>query len=292
MNELFKKKIELIKELKLFFYNIGSTEVFTPIMRKTCSNSMKRIETEYGTYLRNCQEMQLRLMMEYYGDVFEIGSSFRPEECEDDFHGREFTLLEAHFSSKKLEYLMEILKEIINVKIPNIKFCEVSIYETIKSNTGIDLVTDGIDKLIAYLKKLYPVYKYSQSFQLINFYIHNEIEPLSLGKCVFFTQYPACTLSLARYETGTDEIVRRYECFIDGIEISNGYEYSVDVDEFVHRNKIVDMYTPEEQYMEKKLRSGVLPMDVSVIGIGIERLCMVCNNVKNIQILLHENEVF
>lgn len=292
MNELFKKKIELIKELKSFFSEIGATEVFTPIMRKTCSDSIKRVETKYGTYLRNCQEMQLRLMMEYYGDVFEIGSSFRPEEHEDDTHGREFTLLEAHFSSKKLEFLIEILKKIIHSQKSDINFCEVSVYETIKNLTGIDLVTEGIYKLVEYLEKIYPTYEYSQAFQLINHYIHNEIEPLSRGRCVFFTQYPSCTLSLARYESGTNEIIRRYECFIDGIEISNGYEYSKDVDEFVYRNKIVNMYTPEEQYMEMKLRSGKLPIDVSVIGIGIERLCMAFNNTKNIQVLLHENEVF
>lgn len=292
MNELFKRKIELIKDLKLYFSKVGATEVFTPIMRRTSSDSMKRIKTEYNTYLRNCQEMQLRLMMEYYGDVFEIGSSFRPEECEDNVHGREFTLLEAHFASKKLDYLMEIVKEIVNEKKSDIYFTEVSVYDTIKKNTGIDLKTDGIHKLVEYLEKLYPTYAYDQIFELVNYYIHNEIEPLSRGKCVFFTQYPACTLSLARYEDGTDEIVRRFECFVDGIEISNGYEYSTDVDEFVHRNEIVGMYTPEEQYMEMKLRSGEIPIDVSVIGIGVERLCMILNNIRNIQVLIHENEVF
>ena len=292
MNESFKKKIELIKDLKSFFCQVGLTEVFTPLLRKTCSSSMKRIQTEYGTYLRNCQEMQLRLMMEYYGDVFEIGPSFRPEEHEDNLHGREFTLLEAHFTSKKLEYLMEIVKRIFNEKKSDFDFCEVSVYETIKNNTGIDLRTDGLCKLVEYLEKLYPTYKYDQKFQLVNHYIHNEIEPLSRGKGVFFTQYPACTLSLARYEDGTDEIIRRYECFVNGIEISNGYEYSLDLNEFVHRNKIVGMYTPEEQYMEEKLRGGKLPLDVSVIGIGVERLCMVFNNANDIQPFLHENEIF
>lgn len=257
MNELYKEKMNLIKELKAFFTQIGSTEVFTPIIRKTCSNSMKRIQTEYGSYLRNCQEMQLRLMMEYYGDVFEIGSSFRPEEREDTTHGREFTLLEAVFQSKNIEFLKNILKEIFQTKKLNMEICEVSVYDQIKSTAGIDLKTDGISKLIEYLKCLYPNYEYEQPFQLVNHYIHDQIEPLSKGKCVFFTQYPACTLSLARYEVGTTELIRRYECFVDGIEISNGYEYSIDVDEFVFRNKLVDMYTPEEEYLENKLGKQV-----------------------------------
>ncbi len=292
MNELYKKKLDLVKELKVYFSQIGSTEVFTPIIRKTCSESMKRIQTEYGSYLRNCQEMQLRLMMEYYGDVFEIGSSFRPEECEDTIHGREFTLLEALFQSKDIEFLKNILKVILQAKNLNKDICEISVYEQIKRAIGIDLKVDGISKLIEYLKHLYPDYVFVQPFQLVNQYIHDHIEPLSRGKCVFFTQYPACTLSLARYENGTTELVRRYECFVDGIEISNGYEYSTDVDEFVFRNKLVNMYTPEEEYLENKLREKAIPTDVSVIGIGIERLCMILYGVKDIQPLLHENEVF
>ncbi len=292
MNKAYTKKIETIKKLRIFFDEIGATEVFTPIFRKSTSPSMKRIETKSGIYLRNCQELYLRLMMEYYGDVFEIGSSFRIEAKEDEIHGCEFTLLEAQFANKKLCDLMNILKKIIFDVRPEFIFEEISVAETIKTKTGIDLVSLGESALVEYLSNFYPKFQFKHNFQIINHYIQQEIEPISRGKCVFFTEYPSCTLSLARYYKSSKEIIKRFELFINGIEISNGYENSIDIDEFVKRNKSVSMFTKEEAYLEKKLREGAIPVDTSIIGIGIERLCMVLYDISNIQLLLRENVFF
>lgn len=292
MNIAYKQKIEMIKALRAFLSKKGATEVFTPIIRKTSCDPIRRVQTEYGTFLRNCQELQLRLMMEYYGDVFEIGPSFRREEHEDTLHGREFTLCEAQFSKKKVEYLQCILKEFIGIFRKDLQFEEISVAKEIYRLTGINIVADGELKLINCLKERYPNFGFEQNFHLVNHFIHQEIEPLSLDKCVFFTEYPSCTLSLARYADSSNEVVRRFEFFINGIEVSNGYENSVSVDEFVERNKKVEMYTDEEKYLEKRLRDGSIPTDTAIIGIGVERLCMTLYNIPDIQILLHENTAF
>lgn len=292
MNTAYKQKIEMIKALRTFLSKKGATEVFTPITRKTSCDSIRRVQTEYGTFLRNCQELQLRLMMEYYGDVFEIGSSFRREEHEDALHGREFTLCEAQFAEKEMEYLQSILKEFIGIFRKDLQFEEISVAKEIYRLTGVNIVTDGELNLVNCLKDRYPDFKFEQSFHLVNHFIHQEIEPLSLSKCVFFTEYPACTLSLARYANSTNEVVRRFEFFINGIEVSNGYENSVSVDEFVERNKKVGMFTDEEKYLEKRLRDGSIPTNTAIIGIGVERLCMTLYNIPDIQMLLHENAAF
>lgn len=292
MNQAYKLKIDTVKALRQFFADRGATEVFTPITRRTSSASMQRVRTEFGTYLRNCQELQLRLMMEYYGDVFEIGSNFRLEEDDDATHGREFTLLEAQFAGRDLSFLMGLLRDIVSSLRGDSFFEVISVAETIKERTGIDIVTSGEMALVSHLKTLYPTLSFAQNFQIINYYISQEIEPMSTGRCVFFTDYPACTLSLARYDIASKEIVRRFEFFINGIEVSNGYENSLDIDEFVERNKKVDMFTAEEQYLETALRSGRIPTDTSIIGIGIERLCMALYGISDIRYLVRENPVF
>jgi len=292
VNTAYKQKIETMKKLRSFFDSKGATEVFTPIMRKTSSETIQRVKTEFGTYLRNCQELNLRLMMEYYGDVFEIGSSFRLESCEDTTHGREFTLLEAQFAGKGLSYLMGLLKEFISNQRSDLIFKEMSVAEIIKSQTGIDIKTDGEAALVSYLSNRYSTLGYTKNFQYINHYIHEEVEPISIGQCVFFTEYPECTLSLARYDDFSKEIIRRFEFFINGIEVSNGYENSIDIDEFVRRNKKVDMFTIEEEYLERKMREGCIPTDTSIIGIGVERLCMTIYDIPDVRPLLHENVVF
>lgn len=292
MNTAYIQKIEMIKFLREFMSGQGATEVFTPITRKSSCDSIKRVKTEYDTYLRNCQEMHLRIMMQYYDDVFEIGPSFRRESVEDDLHGREFTLCEAQFKERSLNFLMNILKTIISTFRKDISFEEISVAQRIHHLLGINISSEGEEALVNCLKKRYPDFKFEQSFQLVNHFIQMEIEPLSLGKAVFFTEYPSCTLSLARYKDESKETVQRFECFINGIEISNGYENSINIDEFVERNKKVDMFTMEEEYLEKYLRNGLVPSDTSIIGIGVERLCMIIYNITDIQGLLHENCVF
>lgn len=292
MNMAYKLKIEMIKSLRTFFSEKGATEVFTPIVRKTSCEPIRRVQTEYGTFLRNCQELQLRLMMEYYGDVFEIGSSFRKEESEDAIHGREFTLCEAQFVGKEMDFLINLLIEFISSFREDFCFEEISVANEIQRLTGINIAKDGELVLVNCLKSRYPNFKYEQNFHLINYFIQQEIEPLSLGKCIFFTEYPACTLSLARYADTSKEIIRRFEFFVNGIEVSNGYENSIDIDEFVERNKKVEMYTNEEKYLEERLRDGSIPTDTAIIGIGVERLCMIVYNISDIKTLLYENQVF
>lgn len=292
MNFAYKQKIEIIKSLKNFLFDIGATEVFTPVMRKTSSDSICRMKTEYGTYLRNCQELQLRLMMEYYGNVFEIGPSFRKEDKEDNTHGREFTLCEAQFIAKGMDFLIDSLKRFIRLYRNDFVFEQISVANEIHRLTGINIVNEGEEALINYLKKRYPNFSFNQNFKLINYFIQQEIEPLSKGRCVFFIDYPTCTLSLARYNDSSKETIRRFELFINGIEVSNGYENSTDIDEFIERNQKVGMFTEEEKYLEKKLRDGSVPTDTSIIGIGIERLCMAIYDISDIQILLHENSIF
>lgn len=291
MNRDYIKKIETIKKLRSFFDTEGAVEVFTPVLRKTSCAPISRIQTENGLYLRNCQEMQLRLMTGYYDNVFEIGPSFRKEE-EDSTHGVEFTLCEAIFKGKKLEYLKNLIKKLFDEFGKGYTCDEISVSNEIKRITGIDIIASGEQVLVEYLKNRYPGYIFQQNFHLVNHFIHEEIEPLSRNKCVFFVDYPSCTLSLARYSDCSKEIVNRFEFFVDGLEISNGYEIAPSIEEFITRNAKVDMFTPEEQYLATCLSVGSIPLDAAIIGIGIERLCMSVFDIHDIRLLLHENNVF
>jgi lysyl-tRNA synthetase class II len=58
MNKDYAIKIDMIKSMRRFFTDLGATEVFTPITRKTSCTAIQRVGTEFGTYLRNCQELQ------------------------------------------------------------------------------------------------------------------------------------------------------------------------------------------------------------------------------------------
>lgn len=292
MNEYYVKKIQLVKELKKYFEKLGAEEIITPVSRRTSADIISRVSIGNGLFLRNCQESYMRLFTQIYDSVFEIGPSFRPEDCEDKVHGFEFLLLEAQFVHKGLNYITKILKNFVESSRNDFVCKYVSVYETIKLQLGVDLIVDGEEKLIKILQSEYPNYNYTQNYELINHYISDRIEPISKGKCIFFYEYPASTLSLARYCEKSKELVQRFEFFINGIEISNGYTYSNNVEEYIYRNQKVNLFTSEEEYLAEQFKQSIIPMDASVIGIGIERLCMALYDISDIRVLLRENSIF
>lgn len=292
MSLLYLEKISIVKKLRSFFESLGATEVFTPISRKTCADIISRVPAGKDRYLRNCQESYLRLFTPIYGDVFEIGPSFRPESSIDQTHGIEFMLLEAQFLHKDLDFLIGILESFVTQQRDDFICEKVSISNIIKKNLSVDISSDGEEKLIEVLKLKYPKFQYQQPYELVNHYIANEIEPLSIDKCVFFYEYPVCTLSLARTIEKSKNIIQRFEFFVNGVEVSNGYVYVDKVEEYIQRNKNVNLYTIEEEYLSKKFSDGEIDMDACVIGIGIERLCMALNSCDDIRVFLQENDVF
>ena len=243
--------------------------------------------------MRNCMEIQLRCMLAYYENVFEIGPCFRKEDkTKEKTNGREFILMELQVREQRLEFLMDLLEKFILRYRNDLKFEVISVSEVIAQEFGIRLSVDGEEALVRKLVERYPEFKFEQNFEIILHFIQCEIEPMSKGKCVFFVDYPVSTLSVARHSTESEEIIRRFELFIDGLEISNGYENENDMDVFIERSKKTCTYTSEEKYLVEQINKGIVPINTAVIGVGVERLCMIIHDIDNISQLLYENDVY
>ena len=270
----FKDKMIIITKLKKFLEEYGFKEVYTPVLRGEGGDIISRIHLENDIgYLRDSHELQLRWLLTKYDAIYEVGACFRNESVEKNNISRnEFLLMELFTSKMELFQIKEMIKKFILLEKPQIIFEEISIAEKIKSDLGIDLFKNGEqERFFCRLKEKYSNVKFVHDYEYVLHYIENEVEPLSRGKVVFFTDYPECTCSYAKIKQG--DVISRFELFANGLEIANGFDDECNPNLFVERNQKCPIFQNEEKEIVSSLLSGELPSS-SGVGIGIERLCM------------------
>lgn len=283
----FNEKMQVTIALKRFLESKGFNEVHTPIMRRESSEIIKRIKLgNINGYLRDSHELQLRWLLTNYDSVYEIGSCFRYENDDSNTNMPEFLLMELFTSKHDLREIMDFVKEFIGSQKSNTVFEEISVAQQIKTQLGIDLSHRGAQK--ALYKKLREQYSslrlgFDHDYEFVLHYIETEIEPLSKGKVVFFTDYPECTCSYANIKCG--DIIERFELFADNVELANGFDDECDAKRFIARNKELPIFKTEESVIANALVEKKLPDASSGVGIGIERLCMFLFDIKDIRSL-------
>lgn len=274
---MYQEKIKLLCDMKQFLNKEGFCEVLTPVLRKDKGLLIPRIALENGQALRDSHELQLRYLLTIYDSVYEIGSCFRNESGDTlNKSAQEFLLMELFSSKHTLEELKELTKEFILMKKPDSIFHEISIAEQIKLQFGIDLFIQKQEILFNRLRENYKTQSFKYDYQYVLYYIEQEIEPLSKGKIVFFTDYPECTTSYAKIKKG--DVISRFELFANGLELANGFDDECSPTLFRERNIDLPIFFKEEKVIEECLLNGKLPNHSAGLGIGIERLCMFLYN--------------
>lgn len=289
----FAEKTEVIAKLQDFLNHCGFKEVHTPVLRRDVGQLIKRIKLEgdYSYALRDSHELQLRWLLTKFDSVFEIGSCFRHETAEKSATNTgEFLLMELFTSKYNLGQIQELVSKFILFLKPDTFFEEISIADHIKKHIGIDLLTESQETLYQRLKKCYPALSFENDYEYVLHYIETEIEPLSKGKVVFFTDYPECTCSYADIKQG--QVIKRFELFADGLELANGFDDECDAARFRLRNEALPIFPEEEKAIADALEAGKLPSASAGVGIGIERLCMFLYGVDNIKMFSFMSDAF
>ncbi len=314
VREIFIKKHKLITSIRETLNTKGFVEVDTPILQptygganakpfKTFVNDLKK-----DAYLRIADELYLkRLIVGGLEKVYEICKDFRNESI-DSTHNPEFSMIEFYQAYSDYNDMMKLTQEIIinaNKAMGNkneIKFQGnkinlktswkvMTMKEAIKKYGAIDV--DRLDD--KELLKLKDKYRLQFDGTLTRGWIiqllFEHFAEEKLIQPTFIIEHPRETTPLCKGSRKNANLIERFELFIGGLEISNGYSELND--------PILQKRLFEEQ--AKELRGGreeANPMDddfVKVIeqgmpptggvGIGTDRLTMVltgCNSIKDV----------
>jgi len=311
--KVFALRSKIIKALRDFFDKNKFMEVETPILQPIASGATARPFVTYHNYLES--ELYLRIAPELYlkklivggiPRVYEIGKNFRNEGV-DTTHNPEFTMVEfyaAYWDYKKLikftEELFDYLTDVTGIKsietqnsVINLKppFKVAKFFELLEEKTSKDKSfflhhEEELKKFTHELgiPKAYTLTKPKLIEKVFEYTVEDElIQP------TFIIDFPKILSPLAKTHRDDDELVERFELYINKKEIANAYSELNDPEDQAKRflEQKLQKATGDEEAMEtdddfvEALRYGMPP--TAGEGIGIDRLVMLFANVDSIR---------
>ena len=301
--EVFLARSKIISETRSYFDSSGFIEVETPMMHPIPGGAAaKPFVTHHNAlgmdlYLRIAPELYLkRLVVGGFEKVYEINRNFRNEGLSTK-HNPEFTMLEFYTAYEDYEFQMDFVEALIK-HLSNLeqskrsfkKFKRISFDDALTKNTSLNKKDlNDIDSLR----------KFAQSLKIENF------ETLSVGKLkaeifesevedklsepTFIYKYPLEISPLSRKSESDEGYVDRFELFIDGKEIANGFSELNDPEDQLERFKMQmeDKEKGDEEAMEmdldyiEALEYGLAPC--AGVGIGLDRLVMLLTGIDSIR---------
>lgn len=309
MNLLISKD-KVFKAIRDYFHKTGAYEVLTDIMQKfpNLDSNIYPVELyifnekeeKIRRYLHTSPEPEMKkILSKYKKDIYQITKVFRNFEGSKK-HKVEFTMLEWYRVGYNLKDLMDdtqnifietaislYKKPIVEYEGKKYDFKEVekiTVDEAFYRYTGV--YSDDYDGLLKFLKEKENLNKeidYEEIFfRVYAFYV----EPnLGKDKLTFIYDYPPQFSAMAKIENGKG---KRFEAYINGLELVNGYFELNDPKEqekrFIKDIKNKEKETGKKYEIDKKFIYSLKEMpESSGASMGIDRLFMVLFNKKDIK---------
>jgi lysyl-tRNA synthetase class 2 len=309
---IFVLRSKIVAAVRSFLDKRGFMEVETTILQPHAGGALARpFVTHHHTldeslYLRIALELHLkRLIVGGFDRVYEIGRVFRNEGVSVE-HNPEFTLLECYQAYSDYYDIMTLVEEmfayvakevlgstrltrngqIVDLGLP---WQRVYLREAIKDSCGIDF-KDYPDaaSLGTRMKELgMDVDPAKGKGRLIEDLLSTSVEP-QLIQPTFLLDYPVEMSPLAKRKRGDDQLVERFEGFVDGMEVANAFTELNDPLEQRERfrQQLEERIGDEEAEIADEdflqaLEYGMPP--TGGLGIGIDRLVMLLTGQQSIR---------
>jgi len=306
--DILKKRSDLLQQIRAFFYARDVIEVDTPILSRgaTPDVHLRSLATQIDIpgasgkqtfYLHTSPEYPMkRLLCEGSGDIFFLGKVFRDGDVSPR-HQVEFTMLEWYRLGFNLQDLIEevtaLLEQVIDT---NRRVEQFTFAEAFQQFAQIQDVFDASSEDFRTCLKRHQVADIvgveDEDRALWQQLVLTEVIEPQLGQNTFtvITHFPAEDAALARISEGDSRTADRFEVFVDGMELANGYyeladgeqyekrfELSLRLREACHLPKV-----PLDVNLIQSLKTKPLP-NCSGVALGVDRLFMLQQGIQNIE---------
>lgn len=272
-------RARLIQCIRLFFINNNFLEVETPlrIPAPAPEEHIEAIRSE-DWFLQTSPELCMkRLLSAGYQRIFQIGKCFRAGE-RGDKHLTEFTMLEWYIAGFDYQKLMDQCEKLIRAVAKDLGVTELN-----RNNQKINLVPrwDRITVADAFLKYAPVSVDEAMARDIFDETLVDYIEPqLGINSPTFIYDYPAKLAALAKLKDSNPAVSERFELYISGLEIANGFSELTDATEQRRRfeealKKRIAKNWARYDMPEKFLQFLEAMPPSAGIALGIDRLVMV-----------------
>jgi len=313
VKETFYKRNEIMQAMKTFLLQQDFLEVETPMMQPIPGGATARpFKTHHNAldrdlYLRIAPELYLkRLVIGGLERVFELNRNFRNEGVSSQ-HNPEFTMLEFYQSYSTYEDLMALTEEMIGAVAEGVFGTHKITYQGVELDLTPPwprvtlkeaLVRYGeVDEAVLSDKAAASRLAGEMGLDLMGDESHGEllvkifeemVEP-KLIQPTFITEYPVEVSPLARRKTDDPTVTERFELFIMGREIANGFSELNDPEDqgrrFREQAARKEGEEAETAFIDEDfltaLEYGMPP--TAGEGIGIDRLVMILTDSPSIR---------
>jgi lysyl-tRNA synthetase class 2 len=303
-------RAQLLAFVRQFFSKRGVLEVETPLLCHTTGTDplLEFFASDYRFipqlqtfYLQTSPEFAMkRLLAAGSGSIYQICKAFRNGES-GRFHNPEFTMLEWYRVDFDLVQLMDEVGELISTILepifPDKTVEKISYAELFQQQTGLNPLVFSLPAYQAYAQS----HGFPEACDLcgndhtlwLDFLFSFKVQPaLGLQSVCLVYGYPAVLSSLARVNAENPAVTDRFEVFVKGLELGNGFyeladsreqERRFDAENSERKTKGLPLVKKDE-YLLAALESG-LP-DCSGVAIGLDRLLMLLDGSQAIDDIL------
>ncbi len=312
--DVFVKRSQIVQAIREFFVRRGYLEVETPMMHPIPGGAAARpFVTHHNAldmelYLRIAPELYLkRLVVGGLEKVFEINRNFRNEGISTR-HNPEFTMLEFYEAYRDYQYLMDLTEELLR-----------DVAQKVLGTTSVEYQGAMIDlgKPFDRLTMAQAIHRYNPHYALAELdhrdYLAAALAPLGVpvlptdgvglmqlklfeqtteGKLVqptYIVQYLTDVSPLARANDADPAVTDRFELFITGREMANGFSELNDPEDqaarFQAQASAREAGDEEAMFFDadyvRAMEYGLPP--TAGEGIGIDRIVMLLTDSPSIR---------
>ncbi|HQO27958.1 MAG TPA: lysine--tRNA ligase [Accumulibacter sp.] len=312
--ETFVIRSRIVQSIRGYMVEHGFLEVETPMMHPIPGGATARpFKTHHNAldmplFLRIAPELYLkRLVVGGLEKVFEINRNFRNEGLSPR-HNPEFTMMEFYEAYSEYRQLMDFTEGLLRHSAREAlggetftyqgrtldfsqPFARLTIVDAIRRERpdfSVDQLSDvdWLRRQLVAMKVEMPAHAGVGALQLLLF---EETAEATLWQPTFIIDYPAEVSPLARRSDSNPDIAERFELFIAGREIANGFSELNDPEDqatrFLDQAQAKDAGDEEAMYYDadyiRALEYGLPP--TAGCGVGIDRLVMLLTDSANIR---------
>jgi len=288
-------RARLYQQLREFFLQRKVLEVETPLLGQAASTDihLASLCVDNQQFLQTSPEFAMkRLLAAGSGAIYQICKSFRQGES-GNRHNPEFTMLEWYRPGFDHFQLMAEIAELLISLLGERPVRQLSYRSAFAQVLAIDPHLADVSALSA-LAEQHTGYQADDESRdtLLDLLMSQVIEPqLGRGELTFIYDYPAsqCALAKVKIDAQDAAVAERFELYVDGIELANGYHELTDAQEqqrrfdadLAERKRRGLPELPTDQKLVAALQSGM--PDCAGVAMGLDRLLMLMAGTDSIR---------
>jgi lysyl-tRNA synthetase class 2 len=290
--DVLRLRARVYQAIRDFFKQRGVWEVDTPSLAtaSVTDPAIDSFTTRYDGHGEVSPERHLitspeshmkRLLAAGSGSIYQLCHVFRQGELGSQ-HNPEFTMLEWYRVGMDYRNLMKEVAQLVHelVKQDMRETQYLTYQEAFVRYADIDPLTAPTDELLRCAQQAgLTVAGTAERDVYLDFLMSHRVQPqLGIDRLTFVYEYPASQCALARIAQPDPQVAERFELFVQGRELANGYQELIDAVEQKQRfeqdlqkraQRDAKPVTPDQYFLDA-LSAG-LP-ECSGVALGVDRL--------------------